>query len=204
MRQWKSGVTRGGAPTWLRGGWGPGAPAVRSPDMFFDSWTEIARVALATIAAYAALILVLRLSGKRSLAKLNAFDLVVTVALGSTLATVLLSKDVALTEGLLAFAMLAGLQWAVARASIASAGFRRLIRADPRLLFENGAYRDAALRDERVTRDEIDAAVRNGGIGRLEDVAAVVLETDGSLSVIGKGDEGDGERARTALDSVRR
>lgn len=134
--------------------------------------------------AYASLVFVLRLAGKRALAKLNAFDLVVTVALGSTLATVLLTKDVAFLEGLLAFAMLALLQWAVARLSIASSRFRSLVRSTPRLLVEDGRPLEKSMRRERVTRGEIDAAIRASGLGRIEDVAAVVLETDGSLSVI--------------------
>ena len=78
--------------------------------MFFDDWFGLLRVMVVGVAAYAALVALLRASGKRTLAKLNAFDFVVTVALGSTLATVLLSKDVALAEGLRAFALLTGLQ----------------------------------------------------------------------------------------------
>ena len=61
--------------------------------MFFDSWFGLLRVALVGVAAYLALIVMLRLSGKRTLGKMNAFDLVATVALGSTLATVLLSDS---------------------------------------------------------------------------------------------------------------
>lgn len=67
--------------------------------MFFDGWTGLLRVLVVGTLAYAALVLLLRVSGKRTLSKMNAFDLVVTVALGSTLATVLLSRDVALAEG---------------------------------------------------------------------------------------------------------
>jgi uncharacterized membrane protein YcaP (DUF421 family) len=167
--------------------------------MLFDNWLGIARVVLISIAAYAALILMLRLAGKRSLAKLNAFDLVVTVALGSTLATVLLTKDVPFAEGALAFAMLAALQWAVARASLRWPGFRRLVRAEPRLLVERGRYLHDVLRDERVTSGEIDQAIRKAGLGRIERAAAVVLETDGSLSVIA-GEDGE---ELTALRSVR-
>ena len=70
--------------------------------MLFDSWAGLGRVLLVGTLAYVALVLLLRISGKRTLSKLNAFDLVVTVALGSTLATVLLSKTVALAEGVLA------------------------------------------------------------------------------------------------------
>lgn len=76
--------------------------------MWFDGWYGIARVLVIGSAAYVALIALLRISGKRTLSKLNAFDLVVTVALGSTLATILLSKDVALAEGIAAFVVLVG------------------------------------------------------------------------------------------------
>lgn len=67
--------------------------------ILFQSWSRLERVAIVGVAANLTLLLMLRVSGKRSLAKLNVFDLVVTVALGSTLATTLLSKTVALAEG---------------------------------------------------------------------------------------------------------
>lgn len=63
--------------------------------MFFDSWSGPLRVVFLGLCAYLTLVVALRPSGKRALAKMNAFDLVVTVALGSTLATVLLTSDVA-------------------------------------------------------------------------------------------------------------
>ncbi|MDF7775711.1 DUF421 domain-containing protein [Sphingomonas sp. AOB5] len=167
--------------------------------MFFDDFHGLLRVATMSLLAYTAIVLTLRVAGKRSLAKLNAFDLVVTVALGSTLATILLAKDVALAEGILAFCMLALLQWLVSRLSISSGVFRRLVRSEPRLLLENGQFRFDAMAKERITASEIDAAVRNAGHGRLEAVAAVVLETDGNMSVISHGGEGE----LTALRSVR-
>lgn len=168
--------------------------------MFFDSLDGLVRVAAVSMLAYVAMVCILRLAGKRSLAKLNAFDLVVTVALGSTLATVLLSKDVALAEGILAFIALAAMQWLVARLSISSKVFRQLVRSDPRLLFENGKYRHDAMARERVTAGEVDAAVRSSGHGRMEDIAAVILETDGSMSVIA----GNPQEELTALRSVQR
>ena len=72
--------------------------------MLFESWAGLGRVLIVGTLAYAALVLLLRISGKRTLTKLNAFDLIVTVALGSTLATVLLSSSVALAEGVVALA----------------------------------------------------------------------------------------------------
>lgn len=61
--------------------------------MWFDSWSDLARVLAVGASAYVTLVVVLRAAGKRTLAKLNAFDLIVTIALGSTLATILLSAD---------------------------------------------------------------------------------------------------------------
>ena len=66
---------------------------------------------------------------------MNAFDLVVTVALDSTLATVLLSSNVALAEGLLAFALLISLQFGVTWLSVRSSTFRRLVKNEPKTPF---------------------------------------------------------------------
>lgn len=79
--------------------------------IFFNGWFALLRTAVVGVLAYAALVLFLRVSGKRTLAKMNAFDLVVTVSLGSTLATINLSANVALAQGLLALALLIALQF---------------------------------------------------------------------------------------------
>jgi uncharacterized membrane protein YcaP (DUF421 family) len=163
--------------------------------MLFDTWQGLLRVIVMAVISYPALVLILRLSGKRTLAKMNAFDLVVTVGLGSTLATVILTKDVALVEGLLTFALLALLQLAVALSARRYELISRLVKSNPRILFRDGQFIEQALRDERVVRGEIEAAVRGAGIGDLAAVAAVVLETDGSFSVISRQSAG----ARTAL-----
>ncbi len=86
--------------------------------MFFSTWAGLGRTVIVGVLAYAGLVALLRLSGKRTLAKMNAFDLVVTVALGSTLATILLSKTVPLAEGILAFALLIALQYVIAWLSV--------------------------------------------------------------------------------------
>lgn len=152
--------------------------------MFFDDWQGLLRVVVVGACAYVALIVLLRVSGKRTLSKMNAFDFVITVALGSTLATVLLSKDVALAEGVVAFAMLVLLQFTVTWLSVRFGLVRRLVKAEPRLLFHQGRFLDGALRATRVTREEIRQAARTGGVADLADIGAVVLETDGSFSVI--------------------
>ena len=155
--------------------------------MFFDGWHDLLHILVVGGGAYFGLVVLLRITGKRTLSKLNAFDLVVTVALGSTLASALLSSDVTLSEGLLAFVLLCGLQYAVTFASLHSKGFRRLIKSEPSLLFFDGAFLDGQMRKERLTRDEVMAAMRSSGKHDPAEVAAVILETDGSISVIGAG-----------------
>jgi uncharacterized membrane protein YcaP (DUF421 family) len=154
--------------------------------MLFQSWMELARVLIVGVIAYAGLLVLLRISGKRTLSKMNAFDFVVTVALGSTLATILLSRDVALTAGLLALALLVALQLAVAWLSARSPPFRGFVKSQPRLLFARGSMIDEALLDERVAPEEVWAAMRASGHADPEDVAAVVLETDGTFSVVAR------------------
>lgn len=154
--------------------------------MFFESWDGLVRTLTVGPLAYLSLLLLLRVSGKRTLSKLNAFDLVVTVALGSTLATVLLSKDVPLVEGAAGFVVLILAQWIITALSVRSAWVRRVVKAEPRLLYFRGDWLDDALRQERVTRNEIFAVARASGFADLKGVDAVVLETDGSLNVLGK------------------
>lgn len=154
--------------------------------MFFDSWYGLLRVAIVGVLAYAGLIAILRISGKRTLAKMNAFDLVVTVALSSTLASIILSKDVALFEGVLAVCLLALLQFAIAWGSVRWRWVEKVAKSTPRRLLCDGIIDDAALRAERVTREEVLAAIRSAGFGGLEEIAAVVLETDGSFSVVSR------------------
>ena len=163
----------------------PGSPRMQEA-VFFDGWAGLLRVVVVGTAAYAALIVLLRASGKRTLSKMNAFDFVVTVALGSTLATVLLSADVALAEGVVALALLILLQYAITFASVRSPRITAWVKGEPTLMAKDGRLLPDAMRRARVTAEEIDAALREHGLARLEDAQAVVLETDGTLSVIGR------------------
>ena len=166
---------------------------------FFGGWQSLIRTLIVGVLAYVTLVVFLRFSGKRTLSKMNAFDLVVTVALGSTLATVLLSKDMALADGALAFALLIGLQFAVTWSSVRARWVRKLVTGEPLMLLHRGDFLLSALRQARVTQDEIRAAVRAAGLASLAEAEAVVLETDGSFSVIRRGEGG----GLSSLDSVR-
>ena len=161
--------------------------------MFFDSWASLGRTAVVGILAYAALVLLLRVSGKRTLSSMNAFDLVVTVALGSTLASVFLSSSVPLARGVMAFAILVLLQFAITWLSVRSPAVRRLVKAEPTLLLHRGEFLNGAMKQERVTEEEVRASLRAQGVADVESVEAVVLETDSSFSVVMK--PADGSRS---------
>jgi uncharacterized membrane protein YcaP (DUF421 family) len=168
--------------------------------MWFDSWSDIVRILAVGVAAYAVLVVLLRVSGKRTLAKLNAFDWVVSVAFGSTLASILLSSDVSWSEGAVALALLALLQFVVAWTTARLPGGRSVVTARATLLLEDGRPLEEAMRSQRITMSEIRQSVRATGTGDLSSVAAVVLETDGSLSVISSQQAGN----RSALEDVHR
>lgn len=152
--------------------------------MFFSSEHDLLRVIIVGVCAYVALVGLLRITGKRTLSKMNAFDFVVTVALGSILASTILNDGVSVSEGVLAFSLLCGLQFAVTFLSVRWKPFSRLIKSEPKVLFFESRWISDALRRERVTEDEVMAAAREQGIGDLSKVRAVVLETNGTISVV--------------------
>ena len=167
--------------------------------MFFNGWDNVARVFVVGVLSYTALVGILRISGKRTLSKMNAFDMIVTVAIGSTLATVLLSKDVSLAEGVTSFLTLVGLQYLISWLSVHSERVRNIMTAQPRLLFFRGNFLEPAMRSERITHDEIVAAIRLEGMAEIEQAEAVVLEADGTLTALKRSETG----TATALNTVR-
>lgn len=152
--------------------------------MFFDNVGGLLRVVVVGVLAYSFLIVSLRVSGKRTLSKMNAFDMVVTVALGSTLASVITSNQIALAEGMLALALLVGLQYAIAWLSVRSDTISQLVKAEPTLLYYRGAFLRDQMRRERVVEAEVRQAMRIQGVASAADIRAVILETDGTFSVV--------------------
>ena len=149
----------------------------------FGTWSGVLRVLVVGTLAYAGLVVVLRITGKRTLSKMNAFDFIVTVALGSALASTMLSKSTPLAEGLAGMTLLVLLQYAVTWASVRSDRFQDFVKAKPTILLHRGEWQRTAMRQERVTQEDVLAALRTQGTTVI-DATTVVLETDGSLSVL--------------------
>ncbi|CAN5381635.1 DUF421 domain-containing protein [soil metagenome] len=166
--------------------------------MFLNSWFNLLSVLIVGMLAYVALIILLRVFGKRTLSKWNAFDFVVTIALGSILASVTLSKNVPLIEGISAFLLLIALQFIITKLSVRFDFIKNIIKAKPTLLLDKGEYLTDALRRQRVDESEVRAAIRAAGFAAIEEIEAVVLETDGTFSVVKHLADG----SRSALQDV--
>lgn len=178
------------------------AQSIMPLDAFFAGWEGIVRAVVVGVPAYLVLVFLLRLSGKRSLAQMNAFDLIVTVSLGSTLATMLLSKSVALAEGITALTLLLFLQFAITWLSVRFPNFRKLVRSEPSLLYHNGAFMDETMKRQRVSRDEVLQVVRSKGMPAMHELGSVIMETDGSFSVLPKS-KGNAEKLLASVSKIR-
>lgn len=154
------------------------------PPFLFNGWARPTRAVLLALLAYGALVVLLRASGKRTLSKMNVFDFVFVVALGSSLASTVLSSDVSLAEGVATFAALIALQIVLSWLCVRSERLERFINGEPALILHRGQMLRSAMKRHRVTEEEIRAAARADGFASLEAVEAVVLETDGTFSVV--------------------
>lgn len=161
-----------------------GCDHLMPPDTFFAGWAGILHTIIVGVPAYAVLVFILRVSGKRSLAQMNAFDLIVTVSLGSILSMILLSRSVPFAEGITAILLLIFLQFAITWLSVRFPPFRKLVRSEPALLYHDNAFLDKTMKQQRVSHNEVLQMVRSKGISDVSEVGSVILETNGKFSVL--------------------
>ncbi|MGP5407898.1 DUF421 domain-containing protein [Psychrobacter celer] len=154
--------------------------------IFFDNIDKLGRIVLTSVMVYVLIVLVTKVSGKRSTSQLNNFDWVVTVMIGSLGASTILLKDVPFIEGVSSILVLYLLQFLVTKYASVSPQFSNFILSEPRIVFYQGQFLPDAMRSERLTRQEIECAMRSQGINNFDDVEAVVFESDAKLTIIPK------------------
>jgi uncharacterized membrane protein YcaP (DUF421 family) len=152
--------------------------------IYFDSFESLISRLVITIQAYLAMVVLLRVTGKRTLSKMNAFDFIITVALGSALANVALNKDVPLIDGVVVFFLLIFLQLIITWVSARYRPFKKLITSQPSLLLYKGQPDEKVLKEQRITKEELYLVARSKGIFELSDVDAIILETTGKITII--------------------
>lgn len=159
----------------------------------FGGWDGIISALVETVIFYVYTIVLLRVAGKRTTAKMTTFDFVSTVAMGSTIAGTIISRDVSVATGMAALTALVGLQWIVAFTAARSSSFASLITSTPRLLYSESRFLTDNMLDERVSRHEIIAKMRESGYASPRSVRAVIMETTGDLSVLSEQPSGEDE-----------
>lgn len=141
--------------------------------------------AIRTAAVYVVLLVLLHLTGKRSLAGLNSFDLVVLLLLSNVVQNAIIGNDNSLTGGVLGAVILLGVDYLLVRLAFMSPRFGKALQGGPTTLYENGRMNARALRREAITREELVAGLRRQGLD-LDDVEKVVLEPEGTFNATPK------------------
>lgn len=166
---------------------------------FTDGWAPIARTVVVTSATYVALVVMVRASGQRTLARMTTFDFILAVTLGSAFGRVVTATEVGAIDAIVALAVLITIQWLIvllrARVPVAA----RLLNPRPSLLYHDGQLQHAALRRHRLTENDVLVNLREQGLGSLEEAHTIVLEPDGGFSIITADKMGDG----TAIAQLR-
>ena len=141
--------------------------------------------AIRTAAVYIVLLVLLHLSGKRQLAQLNSFDLVVLLLLSNVVQNAIIGNDTSLTGGLLGAVILLAVDFALVHAAFMSPRFGKVLQGGATTLYENGELNTRALRREAITEEELVAGLRRQGM-ELDDVEKVVLEPEGTFNATPK------------------
>ena len=154
--------------------------------VWFESWDSLFKILMSSVIGYLTLILFVRIAGKRSTSKMNNFDWIVTVAVGSVLASMAVLKDVTIADGVLAMGLLLGFQLLLTTATSRSELARELVLSKPSVLYAHGEFHQQELLKQRVWKGEILSAVRENGAGSLDDVEIVTFEPDAEISIVQK------------------
>jgi uncharacterized membrane protein YcaP (DUF421 family) len=155
----------------------------------FTPGTPILEIILRTALIYIAILVGLRLAGKREIGQMNVFDLVVLLLIANAVQNAMVGPDTSLTGGLLAALVLLVLNYLVAILRLRWSGLRRLVEGTPTLLILHGEVLRANLRHEGLDDETLAAALREHGVIDPDSVEMAVLETDGSISVVPVGSE---------------
>lgn len=159
--------------------------------MFFDDWQSLGRILVVGVTVYFSLLVILRVTGNRTLSQMNSFDFIITVAFGSTLATTILNNAITYAEGTLALALLVLLQYAVTWTSSRLGWVDAIVKTPPALVYLHGEFLPEAMKRVRLAEGEVLAAIRREGHGDASAIAAVIMESNGKLTVIPESAYGD-------------
>jgi uncharacterized membrane protein YcaP (DUF421 family) len=146
--------------------------------------TPLALLVVRAVVVYAFLLAALRIAGRRELAQMTSFDLVLLLVLSNAVQNALNGGDNSLTGGLVSALTLLALNWGVGYATWRWRAVERVVQGEPVRIVTDGRVHLGALRRELLTAAELRSALRKQGIMRISDCKQVVLEADGTLSAV--------------------
>lgn len=152
-------------------------------NLFETSWTTVLYISLTALGIYLAVILFTRICGKRSFSKMSSFDFAMTVAIGSIIATTILSSSVKLIDGLVGLAAVYLLQITTALAR-RNKNVQKVVDNSPLLLMDGERILEQNLRKARVSEGDLRSKLREANVTQLSQIKAVVFETTGDISVL--------------------
>lgn len=167
---------------------------------FWDGWGSVYRCFITALVMYPVVIVAIRVNGVRSVSKMNNFDWVVTVALGSLVASAIAFESVTILDAVVAIALLLGLQHVITGWMARDRRVEELFVASPTILLRNGAVQHDALQSKRISEAELMSALRHSGLSGPEDAYMVVLESNADFTVIPASDARPAGRAVSMLD----
>src|SRR5437588_6766157 len=168
------------------------------------SWHTLLDVAIRTSVIYLALLVGLRVTGKRQLAQMSTFDFVLLLIISNAVQNAMVGPDTSLVGGLVAAAVLMSWHWLINTARLRSRRLAKLIAGEGIMLIYHGKILDEHCRRAGVTRDEVLQALREHGVARADDVLFAGLEPDGAISGVRDDDITPGDRPHRRIKAIRR
>lgn len=148
------------------------------------SWRTLAFMALTTTLMYAFMLVSVRIAGRRTLAQISAFDVLVTIALGTILSSTALSRTPALLQGVTAVLTLLALQLLIAAARRRWEWLQRLVDFSPKVVMSEGKADIGEMGRAQITHAELWSKLRQQGVFRKENVQLAIVEPTGAVSVV--------------------
>jgi len=167
--------------------------------IFFNGWGSVIRVVVGAVVIYIIIVLALRVAGEKALAKMSGFDLIVTVALGSLVASIPVTTSISIADGVAVIVVYLVLQEVTRYLQARSTRVHHIVRERPRIVVWDGRLLSDRLRENSLTDDEVRAAIRQAGLISVSQVQAAILENDGQWSIIQRSNAQD----HSALEGLR-
>ncbi|MDD4658102.1 MAG: DUF421 domain-containing protein [Eubacteriales bacterium] len=142
-----------------------------------------------TVFLYLAVLVLMRIMGKREVGQLSLFDLVVAIMIAELAAIPLSETSIPIAHGILPIVTLVMLQMSLAFITLKSQTARKVIEGTPSIIIEQGRILEEEMRRLRYNVDDMMSQMREQGIYRIEEVEYAMLETNGKLSIILKADK---------------